>query len=448
MKKILFTLLSTGMFAAVNAQTELPKVTYKKRPTLVVNFLMNDFGTADAIKRTSVSDALKGGWSKVRNMDPGLGLQYLQGITQNLDFSANVQGSFVDNMYKAKLQSSDDKFLLEADAGLHLKLLSDKYFFTPYLSAGIGGSMWNGYYGAYVPLGVGFQFSLGHGESFIFIDGKYKTGITENANEHITYSVGFGGALTSKPEVKVIPPPPPPPPVDTDNDGIVDSLDKCPTTPGLPKYQGCPIPDTDNDGVNDEMDKCPTVFGSAKYQGCPVPDTDGDGINDEMDKCPTVPGTAKYQGCPIPDTDGDGVNDELDQCPNQPGPASNNGCPKSATYQEKVSTDAKEIYFATGSATLLKKSFPALNHVATVLKENADLGVDISGHTDNVGKAALNKKLSERRAAAVSAYLKKKGVKATQMTSAGYGMEQPIADNSTKEGRAQNRRVELKLKDL
>lgn len=79
-------------------------------------------------------------------------------------------------------------------------------------------------------------------------------------------------------------------PVDTDSDGVVDSLDKCPTVPGLAKYQGCPVPDTDKDGVNDEQDKCPTVPGLAKYAGCPVPDTDKDGVNDEQDKCPTVPG--------------------------------------------------------------------------------------------------------------------------------------------------------------
>ncbi|HQS55665.1 MAG TPA: outer membrane beta-barrel protein, partial [Sediminibacterium sp.] len=69
-------------------------------------------------------------------------------------------------------------------------------------------------------------------------------------------------------------------PVDTDSDGIVDSLDKCPTVPGVAKYAGCPVPDTDKDGVNDEQDKCPTVPGLAKYAGCPVPDTDKDGVND------------------------------------------------------------------------------------------------------------------------------------------------------------------------
>lgn len=115
--------------------------------------------------------------------------------------------------------------------------------------------------------------------------------------------------------------------LDTDGDGIVDSLDKCPTIAGLAKYNGCPIPDSDSDGVNDEVDKCPTIPGLAKYNGCPIPDSDSDGVNDEVDKCPTVKGFARYNGCPIPDSDSDGVNDEMDKCPTLAGPASNGGCP-------------------------------------------------------------------------------------------------------------------------
>ena len=94
------------------------------------------------------------------------------------------------------------------------------------------------------------------------------------------------------------PPPPPPPPLDSDNDGISDNMDKCPTVAGIAKYDGCPIPDTDKDGVNDEEDKCPSEAGLAKYAGCPIPDTDKDGINDEEDKCPTIAGVRENGGCP------------------------------------------------------------------------------------------------------------------------------------------------------
>ena len=71
--------------------------------------------------------------------------------------------------------------------------------------------------------------------------------------------------------------------------------------------------------------------------------------------------------------------------------------------------------------------------------------IEVEGHTDNVGKAEVNKKLSQKRADAVKDYLIKKGIEADRLSAIGYGSEQPIADNKTKEGRAQNRRVEFKI---
>ncbi len=111
----------------------------------------------------------------------------------------------------------------------------------------------------------------------------------------------FMSCLTKKIAVTTPPPPPPPPPpaltFDTDNDGISDDVDKCPTVPGVAKYNGCPIPDTDGDDINDEKDKCPTVPGLPRYNGCPIPDTDGDGVNDEEDQCITV-AAETISGCP------------------------------------------------------------------------------------------------------------------------------------------------------
>ncbi len=265
--------------------------------------------------------------------------------------------------------------------------------------------------------------------------------------------------------------------VDTDGDGIVDSLDKCPTVPGLAKYSGCPIPDTDGDGINDEEDQCPTVPGLAKYHGCPIPDTDGDGVNDEEDKCPTVPGTAKYHGCPIPDTDNDGVNDEddkcptvvglakyhgcpipdsdsdgvndeVDKCPYVKGPASNYGCPLvKASLIKKVNFAAKGLLFQTGKAVILKQSYPKLNSVVLILKADTSLNIDLAGYTDNVGDSIKNKKLSEDRANAAKTYFVKHGIKESRITAEGYGDEKPIATNKTAIGRAKNRRVEFTLKN-
>ncbi len=237
-------------------------------------------------------------------------------------------------------------------------------------------------------------------------------------------------------------------PADSDGDGIVDSKDKCPSVPGLERYQGCPIPDTDGDGINDEEDKCPTVAGLAKYQGCPIPDTDGDGVNDEEDKCPTVAGLAKYQGCPIPDTDKDGVNDEVDKCPNEAGPASNSGCPViDVVIVERVNKAAQNIFFSINSAKLLAKSFKSLKEVVKIMNDNPSYKIDVDGHTSNTGGTELNQKLSDSRAKSVRQYLIDNGVDESRIVATGYGETKPIADNKTAAGRSKNRRVEMHLKN-
>lgn len=422
-----------------------------KRPTFSVNFMLNDFKTAQNLRNSSLGDVFSDKkFSKVKDMDAGLSVNYLQGLTSHIDFMSTLGGSFTDYPNKDGVGNGDENFLLELDANVNIKLLTDKYFISPYLTAGVGGSMYKSKFGAYAPLGVGLQFNLGKEEAFIFTQAQYRVGITDKATNHLNFSLGFGAPLTEKKAV-VLPPPPPPVDVDTDGDGIVDSKDKCVTVPGVLKYDGCPVPDTDGDGVNDDNDKCPTVAGLAKYNGCPIPDTDGDKINDEEDKCPTTPGLARYNGCPIPDRDNDGVNDEEDKCPDEAGPVSNGGCPKPVVpmqeIQEKMNIAAKKIYFQTGKSTLLAKSYPALNQVVDLLKTNNTLVLQVDGHTDNVGSDALNLKLSKARAASVVAYLAKKGITKVRINSEGYGESKPIATNKTAAGRQQNRRVELKISE-
>ena len=250
------------------------------------------------------------------------------------------------------------------------------------------------------------------------------------------------------PKPKPVPVPPVvvvPKPIDTDGDGVADKDDLCPTVAGPKSLGGCP--DTDGDGVADKDDKCPTVAGIKMFNGCP--DTDGDGIEDAKDKCPTQPGTAKYQGCPVPDTDGDGLNDDYDKCPTVPGTIANNGCPdetKKVEEQKKVDLSAKTILFQIKSAALRSSSFQSLDAVAKILNEDAQVGLEIEGHSDNVGNANFNTKLSQKRADAVMKYLEKKGVASSRMTAKGFGSTQPVAENTTADGRAQNRRVVLKLK--
>jgi len=104
------------------------------------------------------------------------------------------------------------------------------------------------------------------------------------------------------------------------------------------------------------------------------------------------------------------------------------------------------VYFDFDKATLQSESYVDLDRAAAWLKQNSGVVVELAGHTDNVGAKDYNKKLSGDRAHAVSDYLVSKGIASNRLTAVGYGMEQPIATNDTDEGRAENRRVEFRVK--
>ena len=140
------------------------------------------------------------------------------------------------------------------------------------------------------------------------------------------------------------------------------------------------------------------------------------------------------------DSDGDGVVDSTDRCPNTPtgdrvGP---NGCSCDVTIR---------THFATDSADLTADDKAQLDGVATRLQELEFVEGVANGHTDNVGDEAYNQTLSERRAQAVVDYLAAKGVAPGRIKAVGYGASKPLADNSTEEGRAQNRRVTIRRTD-
>lgn len=103
------------------------------------------------------------------------------------------------------------------------------------------------------------------------------------------------------------------------------------------------------------------------------------------------------------------------------------------------------IFYATGSFELEPTSTAELNKVYEFLKENNSIGVEISGHTDNTGTPEFNQKLSEQRAQSVVDYLLEKGIDSGRLKAAGYGERQAVADNTSDEGRALNRRTELKI---
>ncbi len=103
------------------------------------------------------------------------------------------------------------------------------------------------------------------------------------------------------------------------------------------------------------------------------------------------------------------------------------------------------ILFATGSADLTPTAKANIAKLATILNKYPDTNILVEGHTDSVGATEMNQKLSERRAASVSGHAMSLGVVGTRFNTVGYGENQPVASNSTKEGRQQNRRVEIAI---
>jgi outer membrane protein OmpA-like peptidoglycan-associated protein len=106
---------------------------------------------------------------------------------------------------------------------------------------------------------------------------------------------------------------------------------------------------------------------------------------------------------------------------------------------------AKTILFDTGKASIKPVSEEVLNNIIAILQEYTNAKFTIDGHTDSVGSAKLNQKLSEERAYSVMNYLIEKGIASNRLQAAGYGEDRPIADNGTRAGRATNRRVEINL---
>jgi OOP family OmpA-OmpF porin len=249
-------------------------------------------------------------------------------------------------------------------------------------------------------------------------------------------------------------------PRDADRDGVPDGLDRCPDTRGgvVVDAQGCAA-DTDGDGVPDGADRCPgTPPGAAiDLVGCPAAaerDADGDGVPDASDRCPGTSRDTEVDraGCPVAsaDGDGDGVSDAADRCPGTPRgvDVDDAGCPDeppSVLGSRDRPLVLPEVVFAPGSTALSAEAREVLDGMAEALEDAPrDLRVEIGGHTDDAGDAADNLDLSQRRAEAVRAYLVAQGVPAERLVARGYGEGRPIADNATPEGRARNRRIEVR----
>jgi len=285
--------------------------------------------------------------------------------------------------------------------------------FSPYLLMGVGylgtetttGSEENS---PTATAGLGFRWKLG--DSAVSIRGEYRARLAWESNNNLTDQIGtlglqfaFGGGT----KVRTVH-------TDNDHDGVADVSDRCPGTgPGVVVDGfGCEF-DDDNDGVVNSKDDCPhSSQGVAVNEfGCSV-DNDGDGVPNSLDRCPNTTG---------------GVRVDV------------NGC----EFQDVI--ELPGVNFASNSDRLLAGAEQVLADAAATLRKHPDLVIEVAGHTDSVGGAWLNVRLSERRAHTVRDSLVNAGVQSANLTVIGFGESLPVADNATADGKAKNRRVELRI---
>jgi outer membrane protein OmpA-like peptidoglycan-associated protein len=283
-------------------------------------------------------------------------------------------------------------------------------------------------------------------------------------------------------------------PSDSDADGVPDGVDRCANTaPGAEvDGTGC-TQDSDGDNIADGLDRCPDTEPGVLVDpnGCPR-DSDGDAIPDGLDRCSETPkgATVDALGCPG-DEDGDGVLDGLDRCPRTPTGTSINatGCPSTQgaapqpAPRRAAPTPAPSnaptppsgaaaagaaaagaaappgarpkgrltpgvipgVAFASGSARLLPQSYVPLDSIAEILKADTTVKIEIGAHSEKTGTPSEAEHLTNLQAEAVRTYLVTRGVNFQQVQARGYGSAFPLTTDNTPQGRAANRRVELKL---
>jgi outer membrane protein OmpA-like peptidoglycan-associated protein len=375
---------------------------------------------------------------------PSVGVQFFKGVAPKFDAIVNLDfGSLKYPYYVSSKQpkATTNSIYAAIDTRVHIKLATGDKAMVPYAILGLGFAKDASNFTGYAPMGLGVQFKAKQG-SFLNVFGTHNAEASKITKMHTNFGVSYSFPLKLK-EKKAITLPTAPVQADQDDDGVSNEIDDCPERSGLLKYKGCPVPDEDGDGINDENDQCPNAEGTIKFRGCPVPDTDKDGIPDDQDQCPTLAGLTRYNGCAIPDTDKDGVNDEADQCPTVAGIGGNNGC---EDLQPKLNSIATALKFEIGQVNIAAKSLQGLDSLLQIMSQYPTSSLIITGHTDNTGTKKINDRLSLLRAKKVQTYLVKKGLAENKITLIGMADSQPIATNAKKEGRAQNRRVDLTIK--
>ena len=139
-------------------------------------------------------------------MSPGLAISYYKGLLPKIDFAATFNGTFLEYPFRDRPATGTSHFLLELDASAHFKLVTEDYWVIPYADLGVGATVYKSYYGAFLPVGIGFRINL-FDEAGINISSQYRIPVNyETSNYHFFHSMGIYGIIGEKKEaVKPVP---------------------------------------------------------------------------------------------------------------------------------------------------------------------------------------------------------------------------------------------------
>lgn len=196
MKKILVSSIAVLLLIANTFGQSKSNV----RPAaLGISFTLNDYTTADRIRTSSLSSVLANKRvAKFKEMAPGLALTYFNGMSPHLDFAGTLSGTFVNKPFSNRAAFSSEGFLMEADASVQAKLVTEDYWVQPFVSIGVGAQHFQGYFGTFIPVGAGFKINL-FDEAHIYFNSQYRVPVTTATSGYrFVHSFGVAGLIGKK----------------------------------------------------------------------------------------------------------------------------------------------------------------------------------------------------------------------------------------------------------
>lgn len=513
MKQLIIILFCFSCSGMVHAQ----QPSGKKPATIGLHFFYNDFATAQNIKAGSVGFVINNHlWSKPNSLQGGFGADYFKGVTKKIDVVAVFNASWVNYLLPGFTPYGSSNFLMDVNAGAHIKLFTDARTFNPFIITKAGFSAYKNIRGVSLLPGAGLQVNV-FNEALILTTAEYRLALNNNLSDQLYYSIGIATAINKTKKPAAVKPPVPPVIVTPapeqvqaiHKDIAVTVKDEATGQPlqfaevklqssegnvfnavtnadGQAVLNNVPAGDYTISGRLNKIDASTAAITKNDFNAAgnqiPVTITHNDPrftlVGNTVDKkagkpvgntVVTITNTTQSSSAFATSDENNGefrtqleaasdfelVGKKANYISNIEN-ISTKGLNRSATLYVKLQLNIEEakagasivlnkIYFETGKAAVNTASSSDLNKLAQFLKDNPAVRLEIQGHTDNVGTMANNMKLSQLRANSIVDYLVKSGIAREQLLAKGYGPSIPIADNSTKEGKAQNRRVEMKV---